>query len=106
MSAAATLSNALWLGGAVGQAMVLGILVVRKLYREFPRFCTYLSIHVVLTFLLWWFRPYFSIAYSRYFYTYWGGQALDAALRFGIVQEIFSDIFEPFLGLQQLGRIV
>jgi len=106
MFSAATVSDALLLGGAVGQAIALGILVCRKLCRQFPRFVAYLSIHVVLTLLLWWFRPYFLLPYSRYFYTFWIGQALDAAVRFGIVQELFSGIFRPYPGLQQLGGII
>jgi hypothetical protein len=103
MAAQLSLSDVIWVTAAVGQFAVLLLLIARKLVREFPVFFAFLCFHVLLTLLLWWFRPYFSVPFSRYFYTFWVGQALDAVLRFAIVHELFARVFRRYRGLQRLG---
>ena len=98
-------SNLLWVGAALGQLAALLSLLRYRLVREFPVFFTFLCFHVLLTVLLWWFRPYFAVPFSRYFYTYWIGQAVDTALRFAILHELFARVFDPYQALKRLGNI-
>jgi hypothetical protein len=105
MSLDVSFSNVLWMGAAAGQALALALLVLRKLVWEFPAFFVFLGFHVLLTILLWWFRPYYPVPFSRYFYTFWIGHALDAILRFIILYELYSRVFDQYEGLKRLGNI-
>jgi len=91
-------SNLLWVGAALGQLAALLSLLRYKLVREFPVFFTFLSFHVLLTVLLWWFRPYFAVPFSRYFYTYWIGQAVDTGV------EILDILLSPVKFRESRGR--
>lgn len=46
------------------------------------------------------------LAYQTYFYTYWGGYALEAILSLLVVYSIFKLAMAPLQGLQTLGMLV
>jgi hypothetical protein len=45
-------------------------------------------------------------AYDAYFYIYWGSDAIEAVLGFGIILSIYRLAMEPLEGLQRLGMIM
>jgi hypothetical protein len=45
-------------------------------------------------------------AYIPYFYIYWGSEALEAVLGFGIILSIYRLAMEPLEGLERLGMIM
>lgn len=46
------------------------------------------------------------LAYSLYFFTYWPSFAIEAALSFGIVYELFKRAMAPLPGIQRLGMLM
>ncbi len=45
-------------------------------------------------------------AYTCYFYVYWGSDAVEAILAFGIILSIYRLAMEPLKGLQRLGMLI
>jgi len=81
-------------------------------YTRFPAFAAYLTcrlgIFVVLSVVL---RALHlglignHIAYVTYYYVYWLGYLVGAAMAFLVIQAIFGHIIEPFPALQRIGLV-
>ena len=95
------LQTALW----VVQPVLLGALALimrrRKLHKDFPVFFWFAVIQVI-TFAIQ-FPIYRIGAYRIYFVMFWIGAALNLALEFKIIHEVFTDIFRPYHALKDLG---
>jgi hypothetical protein len=100
-----TLYFALWISQPVLQSGIAALMVWRGQHRKFPFFFGY-----ILTQLL-----SFCVMYPAYlhnyqsaftFYAYWAGQAISAAFGFGVIHEVFIDVFRAFHTLRDLGTVL
>jgi hypothetical protein len=106
MSPKAQLAYALWCAHPALQLAVLGLMLWRKLHRGFPVFFSYIAFQVVafaITFPL--FMRGHS-AYIAYFYAYWAITAISVFIGFGVIHEVFQDVFRPYHTLRDLGSVL
>jgi hypothetical protein len=92
----------LWIAPHVLQ-IVLAVLMIRKsLVREFPTFFAYVVFEILQ------FVTLASMAtlhtYDGYAYVWYAGETVSAALRFAVIREIFTKVFENYSPLKQLGN--
>jgi len=97
------LKYVLWAAGPSLQALLAGLLLKRKLYREYPIFVAYTVSHVVRFLAL--FFLYHQGDRGAYRYTFLGAEALDAALEFGAIYEVYSHLFRTYDGVRKLAAI-
>jgi hypothetical protein len=95
---------ALWAAHPVLQLVVATVMWRRKLRVKFPVFFAYLVAQVTIFAIL--FPIRFSGAYAAFFYIYWATAALNAALGFKVIHEVFLDVFRPYHTLKDLGTIL
>lgn len=94
-----------WIAPAVMQALILVVMIRRRLFREFPLFLVYTAFEVV--YFACRFPLYFQEnAYTKFFYISWTGKAFEMALGFAVIYEIFRHVFRPYPALAQLGKIL
>src|ERR1700751_4204335 len=92
----------LWIAPHVLQ-IVLAVLMIRKsLVREFPTFFAYVVFEILQ------FVTLASMAtlhtYDGCAYVWYAGETVSAALRFAVIREIFTKVFENYSPLKQLGN--
>ncbi len=96
---------ALWIAHPVLQSGIAGLMVWRGLHRKFPFFFGYILTQLVS----------FGVVFPAYvhnyesaltFYLYWGSQALSVAFGFGVIHEVFADVFRSFHTLRDLGTVL
>jgi hypothetical protein len=96
----------LWIAPRALQIVIAAVMVRRGLMREFPVFFAYTVFQIVEEGTL--FILDHSPAVSAY--QYWCfrsvGLGFDVILRFGIIFEIFANVFRNYPGLTQLTRIL
>jgi hypothetical protein len=77
------------------------------LYKQFPIFLLYTAFELFqFTVLLTVFVRTGSLGDPRYRGAFALGTAISAALRFGIIYEIFTELFRNYRGLSELGRVL
>ena len=101
-----SISYALWIAGWAGTIGALGLMISRRLARQFPFFFTYLAFHVVESSIALAIYHYFGRRSYPYLYEFWTAQGLGLALRFAVIYEIFSHVFRPYEGLRRAGAAV
>jgi len=92
----------LWIAPHIFLLPVLVIVYTRRLHKKFPIFFVYACYEIAQFFLLF---AIYMFAYSRaalYQYVFIATLAGSAALRFGIVQEVFNNVFQGFPRLESL----
>jgi hypothetical protein len=95
-------STILWGVQPLVQLAAAGIFWRRKLHKHYPVFFTFLLLQV----------GFFGITFLAqgnrivYFWAFWLLQAVNAALGFKIIHEVFLDVFRPYHALQDLGTPV
>src|SRR5262249_25793133 len=88
------------------QLFVLGLMFWRKLHRTFPVFFSYIAFQIAafaLTFPLRLQGPRF---YTAFFYVYWATTAISVVIGFGVIHEVFQDVFRPYHTLRDLGSVL
>jgi hypothetical protein len=78
--------------GPLLSVWLLEILVRRKLYREFPFFCAYISAVIVVSGIRFWAIHDYSI----YFKVFWFSEALYAVMALLALHEVFYTVFNEF----------
>jgi hypothetical protein len=94
---------ALWIAHPVLQLGIVAIMVQRGLHRTFRLFFGYI-ITQLFTFAV--VFPAFWRNGESFFYLYWICQAVSAAFGFGVIHEIFVDVFRSFHTLRDLGTVL
>ena len=95
----------LWIAPHVLLAIVAVLMLIRRLYTSFPAFFLYTWYEIAEFVLL------FVIAVTGlnkgawYMHAYLATLAIGTALRFGVIQEIFSNVFREHVQLHALARI-
>jgi len=82
----------------VMQTWLALLLVRRRAYKRFPFFLTY-TVFAVVAELCKFVVARYSQHPMRYFYLYWGAEAVYATLGFLAIHEVFRQIFENFTSL-------
>ena len=96
--------NALWMIQPLLQLGVAGIMLRRKLHKNFPVFFTYVVSQIPIFCVV--FAAYKWGSYGRYFYAYWISAAISLVLGFKVIHEIFLDVFRPYHALKDLGSVL
>lgn len=96
---------ALWIAHPVLQAGIAGFMVWRGLHRKFRYFFGYILTQLVsfgIVFPAYWHNTssYFT------FYSYWACLAVSVAFGFGVIHEVFVDVFRQFHTLRDLGTVL
>lgn len=94
---------ALWIAPALVFCFLAVAMHRRGMRQRFPYFFTY-AVFQVVSFLVQ-FAVYHYLP-TAYFYEYWVGAALSIGISFAVIYEVFAEIFDPFEGLRDLGRVL
>jgi hypothetical protein len=94
---------ALWIAHPVLQMGIAAIMFRRGLHRRFKFFFAYILTQLV-TFVV--VFPALWHSYSAFFYFYWACDALSVAFGFGVIHEVFVDVFRAFHTLRDLGSVL
>jgi hypothetical protein len=85
------------------QAAILIVLFGKKLWSRFPIFTVYTA-HSIFNLILLFFIARSVSAQTSYFQWYSFGLAISTALRFGVICEVFSHVFQDSYALRPLQR--
>jgi len=94
---------ALWFAHPALQLGIAGIMLRRGIMRKFPYFFGYIITQLVTFGVV---LPAYWHNYSACFYLYWGCTAVSVAFGFGVIHEVFVDVFRPFHTLRDLGSVL
>jgi hypothetical protein len=93
----------LWIAHPVLQMGIAAIMLRRGLYRKFKFFFAYILTQLVTFAVVF---PAIWHSYSAFFYFYWACDALSVAFGFGVIHEVFVDVFRAFHTLRDLGTVL
>lgn len=93
----------LWIAPALAIAYLATMMVRRHLRKQYPMFFAYASFQVVG------FLAQFTVYHlwpNQYYFEYWTGSVISIVLSFAVIYELFTQTFEPFDGLRDLGGVL
>ena len=96
----------LWLAPRVFLLVIAAVMVRRKLYREFPIFFAYTLWEATIGLVFFALDHNSRVSGLQYWQAYWVCSIVSIALRFGLIWEIFSRVFQPYLALWEVGKLV
>jgi len=94
---------ALWIAHPVLQMGIAAMMVHRGLHRKFKFFFGYIVTQIIIFAVLF---PTFWHNYSAAFYLSWVCDAMSVAFGFGVIHEVFVDVFRAFHTLRDLGTVL
>jgi hypothetical protein len=94
---------ALWIAHPILELSIAALMVQRGLHRKFKFFFGYVLSELVTFAIVF---PANWHSYSALFYLYWGCDALSVACGFGVIHEVFVDVFRAFHTLRDLGTVL
>ncbi|HUA99340.1 MAG TPA: hypothetical protein VMA34_13505 [Terracidiphilus sp.] len=83
----------LWAAGFVGHVALLAVLLMRRRFKEFPVFSSYITFHAALSPVL--YMLYARSSSAWYARVYWAGALIDFGLQLGIVFEVARIVMKP-----------
>jgi hypothetical protein len=98
--------HCLWLASPALQAIIVWLMIRRRLYREFPMFFLYTAFQVLLSPTLFVLDHLNAVTIEQYWYANWAGDSVNVMLRFAIIYEIFKNLFRSYSTLQNLGALL
>jgi hypothetical protein len=96
----------LWIAPHTLQIIVADVMLRGGLFREFPVFFTYTEFQKLEEGTLFILDRNAAVSGYQYWCAHSVGQAIDVALRFAIIFEVFSSVFRNYPGLKRLCRIL
>jgi hypothetical protein len=96
---------ALWIAHPILQMGLASLLVQRRLQHKYKYFFGYILTQLVTfaaVFPVYWYRH----NYAASFYLYWCCNAFSVAFGFGVIHEVFVDVFRFFHTLRDLGTVL
>jgi hypothetical protein len=96
----------LWIVPHVLQVIILVVMIRRKLYRQFPIFLLYTGFELSQFGVLFVLERSRSLSADEYYNVFSLGVAISAALRFGVIYQIFIRVFRNYTALSELGRVL
>ena len=94
---------ALWIAHPVLEIGIAAFMLRRGLHRKFKFFFAYILVQLA-TFVVLFLATRHS--YSAAFYLYWTLDALSVLFGFGVIHEVFVDVFRAFQILRDLGTVL
>jgi hypothetical protein len=95
----------LWMAHPALEAGIAGFMLWRGLHRKFRFFFGYILTQLV-AFATLFCATRLGPANSLIFYTYWICQAISVAFGFGVIHEVFVDVFRSLHTLRDLGTVL
>jgi hypothetical protein len=98
-----TVYYVLWFAHPVLQLGIAALMLYSGQYRKFKFFFGYISTQIFMfsvVFFSRWVNP------TVYMYFYWGSNAISVAFAFGVIHEVFVDVFRSFHTLRDLGTVL
>jgi hypothetical protein len=86
------------------QVCIAGLLIWRKLHRDYPLFLTYTLFHASKSGILFLVHHYGN--YTQYFYCYWLGSPVSLLLGLLVLHELYADTFGRYDGIRTLGTVL
>jgi hypothetical protein len=97
----------LWCAPHILLAVILVLVIRRRLYKQFPSFLLYTAFELFqFTVLLAVFIYAKSLADERYRGAFSLGTAISTVVRFGVIYEIFAEVFRNYNALSELGSVL
>jgi len=96
----------LWIAPHLLLTVVSVLMIRKKIYKDFPIFLVYTVYEFIQCIVLVTLDQKKSISDQQYFYVDLVGTAISIALRFGIIHEIFQNVFRNYSALTGLGRLL
>jgi hypothetical protein len=93
----------LWIAHPIFQVGIASLMLWRGLHRKFHFFFGYVLTQLVSFAVV--FTAYWH-SYDAAFYVYWACNAVSVAFGFGVIHEIFVDVFRSFHTLRDLGTVL
>lgn len=93
----------LWVAHPILQMSIAAVMVRRGLHRKFKFFFGYILTQIVTFAVVF---PAMWHHYSAAFYLYWLLDGLSVAFGFGVIHEVFVDVFRFFHTLRDLGTVL
>ena len=93
---------ALWYAHPLFELGIGTLMLRRGLHRKFPFFFGYIATQLVSFAVLFGARGH----YATFFYASWIEAAISVALGFGVIHEVFVDVFRSFHTLRDLGTVL
>jgi hypothetical protein len=87
-----SLDNTLWLVGILTEAVVVGLLVYRRVWRLLPVFCIYCAWDVLSNAEGFASSHIFKLSYSNYIFTYLIQTVIDSVLQFCVLVELMHGL--------------
>src|ERR1700753_416495 len=87
------LARVLWAAGFVELVALFLVLIVRRRWRSFPCFTSYIAFQLLETILL--YTIHQSGNRTAYFWTYWGSAVIDLSLQISVVFELARIVVKP-----------
>jgi len=106
MQAHSLLWHYLWLAPHAFQAAILVVMIRRRLLHDFPVFFTYTAWSATLGLVLFILDHLSSVSPALYWQADWVEMIGSIILRFGVVWEIFAQIFKPYPAIWEVGKLV
>jgi hypothetical protein len=100
---AKTLVQIFWMGAAIGLVFLTGLMLRKKLHREFPVFFALLVAECVES---WLGMALKAFSYKAYYIEYWTLASVITILGFAVLREVFLHIFRPYDSLRNFGRML
>lgn len=96
----------LWIAPHALQLAIVVIMIRRRLVSEFPVFLTYTLFQIVMGGTLFALDHISTVSARQYINAQWVDTTGSIVLRFALIYEIFSRIFDPYPALVELGRLL
>jgi hypothetical protein len=100
-----TLYYALWFAQPVIELSIAALLVYRGQHRKFKYFFGYLLTQL-FTFATLIAMERVRLNTTAFMYLYWSSNAISVAFGFGVIHEVFVDVFRSFDTLRDLGTVL
>jgi hypothetical protein len=96
----------MWVAHPAMESVLAGIMVKRRLNRQFPMFFAYILSQIINFLILFPLYKKGPAWYDTYFYVYWLGAAVSLGLGFKVIHEIVLNVFRPYHALKDLSTIL
>jgi hypothetical protein len=106
MPALSLQSALIWITGPILQLFCVYLLYRRKLLQQFKFFASFLLFMTAKAVILFFCYRYSNPEGWTYYATYWTTAAMSDMFMIAVLYEIFCAAFKPFVGLQDLAKVV
>jgi len=96
----------LWIAPHVLQAVIVGIMLWRGIWREYPVFLTYLAVDCIENVVMFVGDHSRAITDDQWWQILWICTVSTTILKFALIYEVFGHVFQPYPTLDRMGRIL